>query len=80
MAAWDGGIVSESALTSRLNGARSAVRDSGEEQPHLIKSLPRKGLRFVGTALGPKQTKMINRWNVQAVNCSSSEYIYVGRS
>jgi TolB-like protein len=46
-AVWDGRIVSESALTTRLNGARSAIGDSGDEQ-RLIKTLPRKGIRFVG--------------------------------
>jgi TolB-like protein len=46
-AVWDGRIVSESALTTRLNGARKAIGDSGEEQ-RLIKTLPRKGFRFVG--------------------------------
>ncbi|KYH03313.1 winged helix-turn-helix domain-containing tetratricopeptide repeat protein [Bradyrhizobium sp. DOA1] len=44
---WGGRIVSESALTTRLNGARKAIGDNGEEQ-RLIKTLPRKGLRFVG--------------------------------
>ena len=44
---WHGRIVSESALFSRINAARSAVGDSGNEQ-RLIKTLPRKGLRFVG--------------------------------
>jgi TolB-like protein/Flp pilus assembly protein TadD len=47
-AVWDGRIVSDSALTTRLNGARSAIGDSGEEQ-RLIKTLPRKGVRFVGS-------------------------------
>jgi TolB-like protein len=46
-AIWDGRIVSESALTTRLNGARNAIGDSGEEQ-RLIKTFPRKGIRFVG--------------------------------
>lgn len=46
-AVWDGRIVSESALTTRLNGARTAIGDSGNEQ-RLIKTLPRKGVRFVG--------------------------------
>jgi TolB-like protein len=44
---WDGRIVSESALSTRINAARSAVGDSGKEQ-RLIKTLPRKGVRFVG--------------------------------
>jgi DNA-binding winged helix-turn-helix (wHTH) protein len=46
-AIWKGRIVSETALTTRLNAARSAVGDTGEEQ-RLIKTLPRKGFRFVG--------------------------------
>ena len=45
---WNGRIVSDAALTTRLNAARSALGDSGEEQ-RLIKTLPRKGFRFVGT-------------------------------
>ena len=44
---WNGRIVSDAALTTRLNVARSAIGDSGEEQ-RLIKTLPRKGFRFVG--------------------------------
>jgi len=44
---WGGRIVSESTLTSRINAARTAVADNGEEQ-RLIKTLPRKGFRFVG--------------------------------
>ena len=44
---WGGRIVSESALSTRINAARSAIGDSGTEQ-RLIKTLPRKGVRFVG--------------------------------
>src|SRR5258708_20609638 len=46
-AIWGGRIVSESALTTRINAARSALGDNGEEQ-RLIPTLPRKGIRFVG--------------------------------
>lgn len=46
-AIWKGRSVSDAALTTRLNAARSAIDDSGEEQ-RLIKTLPRKGFRFVG--------------------------------
>ena len=46
-AIWKGRIVSDAALTTRLNAARSVIGDSGEEQ-RLIKTLPRKGFRFVG--------------------------------
>jgi TolB-like protein/Flp pilus assembly protein TadD len=44
---WAGRIVSESALTTRINAARSAVSDNGHDQ-RLIKTLLRKGVRFVG--------------------------------
>src|SRR5215469_12742847 len=43
---WGGRIVSDSALTTRLNAARKAVSDSGAEQ-HVIRTLARKGVRFV---------------------------------
>src|SRR5262245_38231609 len=46
-AVWDGRIVSDTALFTRINAARTAIGDSGEAQ-RLIKTLPRKGLRFVG--------------------------------
>ena len=46
-AVWNGRIVSDAALTTRLNAARSAIGDTGEKQ-RLIKTLPRKGFRFVG--------------------------------
>jgi adenylate cyclase len=44
---WDGRIVSESALARCIYGARSAIGDDGEAQ-RLIKTIQRKGLRFVG--------------------------------
>jgi TolB-like protein/tetratricopeptide (TPR) repeat protein len=44
---WNGRIVSDAALTTRLNVARSTIGDSGKQQ-RLIKTLPRKGFRFVG--------------------------------
>lgn len=47
-AIWSGRNVSDAALTTRLNAARAAIGDSGEEQ-RLIRTIPRKGFRFVGT-------------------------------
>ena len=44
---WNGRIVSDSTLTSRITAARKAIGDSGEQQV-LIRTIPRKGLRFVG--------------------------------
>jgi DNA-binding winged helix-turn-helix (wHTH) protein len=49
-AIWNGRSVSDAALTTRLNAVRTAIGDSGEEQ-RLIKTLPRKGFRFVGPML-----------------------------
>jgi DNA-binding winged helix-turn-helix (wHTH) protein len=48
-AVWGGRIVSESTLTSRINAVRRAVGDSGERQS-LIRTIARKGIRFVGEA------------------------------
>src|SRR6185437_11229374 len=45
---WAGRIVSESALATCINAARVVLGDSGEKQ-RLIKTLPRKGFRFIGT-------------------------------
>jgi TolB-like protein len=44
---WGGRIVSDSTLTSRIYAARKAIGDSGREQK-LIRTVARKGLRFVG--------------------------------
>ena len=52
---WCGRIVSDSTLASRINAARRAVGDSGEQQ-RLIRTYPRKGVRFIGevdAARGP---------------------------
>src|SRR6478735_2157984 len=46
-AVWDGRIVSESTLASHINAVRKAIGDSGEEQ-RLIRTVARKGFRFVG--------------------------------
>ncbi|UPK36372.1 winged helix-turn-helix domain-containing tetratricopeptide repeat protein [Bradyrhizobium sp. 186] len=44
---WSDRIVSDSALNSRINAARKALGDDGATQ-RLIKTIPRKGFRFVG--------------------------------
>jgi TolB-like protein len=46
-AIWGGRVVSETALSTRINVLRCAIEDTGKEQ-HLIRTLPRKGMRFVG--------------------------------
>jgi TolB-like protein len=49
---WGGRIVSDSTLTSRINAARNAIGDSGAKQK-LIRTVARKGFRFVGDVRGP---------------------------
>jgi TolB-like protein len=44
---WGGRIVSESTLTSHINAVRKAIGDTGKEQ-RLIRTVSRRGLRFVG--------------------------------
>ena len=44
---WSGRVVSDSTLDSRVNAARKALADSGKEQ-RLIRTVARKGFRFVG--------------------------------
>ena len=46
-AIWNGRVVSDSTLASRINAARRAINDTGEEQ-RLIRTVARKGVRFVG--------------------------------
>ena len=46
-AVWAGRIVSDSTLTTRINAARKAIGDSGEQQTW-IKTYARKGIRFIG--------------------------------
>ena len=43
---WSGRIVSDGTLTSRINSVRRAVDDDGKAQA-VIKTFPRRGLRFV---------------------------------
>ena len=61
-AIWRGRIVSEATLSSRINAARAAIGDSGAKQL-LIRTLPRKGIRFIAEvreveedAAGPART------------------------
>ena len=58
-AIWNGRSVSDAALTTRLNAARGAIGDSGEEQ-HFIKTLPRRGFRFVGQVREVREIASLN--------------------
>jgi TolB-like protein/DNA-binding winged helix-turn-helix (wHTH) protein/tetratricopeptide (TPR) repeat protein len=46
-AIWQGRIVSEATLSSRISAARRALGDSGDDQ-NLIRTLYKRGFRFVG--------------------------------
>jgi TolB-like protein len=50
-AIWQGRVISEAALSTCISAARRAVGDSGENQ-HLIRTLPKRGFRFVGAIEG----------------------------
>jgi TolB-like protein/cytochrome c-type biogenesis protein CcmH/NrfG len=52
---WGGRIVSDATLTSRIYAARKAVGDSGREQK-LIRTVARKGLRFIGDVRAPSNS------------------------
>jgi DNA-binding winged helix-turn-helix (wHTH) protein len=45
---WSGRVVSESTLSSWMTTVRAAIGDDGEAQ-RLIRTVPRRGFRFVGT-------------------------------
>jgi len=47
-AVWQGRIVSDATLSSRINAARNAVGDSGRAQA-VIRTAPRRGYRFVAS-------------------------------
>ncbi|WP_270936769.1 winged helix-turn-helix domain-containing tetratricopeptide repeat protein [Falsiroseomonas oryzae] len=53
---WQGRIVSEAALSSRINAARKAVGDDGDRQ-EVIRTVHKRGFRFVAEvhALGPQE-------------------------
>src|SRR5579871_3893318 len=43
---WDGRVVSDAALSSRIKSARQALGDDGKSQ-RFIKTIHRKGFRFI---------------------------------
>jgi TolB-like protein len=72
-AIWNGRVVSESTLTSRINAARRALNDSGDEQ-RLIRTVPRRGFRFVGFVQSGRDTastEIVSRSSRTATEASS---------
>ncbi len=59
---WGGRVVSESTVTSHINAVRKAIGDSGDKQ-NLVKTVPRKGFRFVGDV---RESQRVNEAAVSA--------------
>jgi DNA-binding winged helix-turn-helix (wHTH) protein/pimeloyl-ACP methyl ester carboxylesterase len=84
-AVWNGRIVSLSTLTSRINAARAAVNDNGKEQ-RLIKTVPRRGYRFVGNVEElflndiPVQTEPATDKRQEIQFCSTSDGVTIAYS
>jgi TolB-like protein len=66
---WGGRIVSESTLSSRITAVRHAVDDSGEHQ-RLIRTVIRKGFRFVGDV---REEKDADEENSSAADKNASQ-------
>ncbi|HET7804819.1 MAG TPA: winged helix-turn-helix domain-containing tetratricopeptide repeat protein [Pseudolabrys sp.] len=69
-AVWNGRIVSESTLSTRITAARKAIGDTGEDQI-LIKTYPRKGIRFVGDLQTVGASRPNERGQVPGISTSS---------
>jgi pimeloyl-ACP methyl ester carboxylesterase len=52
---WSGRIVSDAAISTRINAARAALGDDGKQQ-RFIKTVVRRGFRFVGELTGETKT------------------------
>lgn len=63
-AVWSGRFVSDSTLTTHINAVRKAVGDTGEHQ-NVIRTIPRKGFRFIGDVLGEKAKAGTPSWRDQ---------------
>ncbi len=57
---WAGRAISDASISSRINAARKALGDSGKQQA-LIKTVPRRGFRFLGNVAIANQTKDVFR-------------------
>jgi TolB-like protein/Tfp pilus assembly protein PilF len=63
-AIWDGRIVSDSAITTRINAVRRVLGDDGAAQ-RLIRTFTRKGVRFIGEATEQREVRPLasDVWN-----------------
>ena len=58
---WNNRIVSDSTLSSRITAVRHAVADDGDRQ-RLIRTVPRKGFRFIGAVQQTEAEPKDNSW------------------
>lgn len=63
-AIWHGRIVSDATLSSRINAARTAVGDTGRSQA-IIRTMPKRGFRFVADVLQDKASEPVDTGNPQ---------------
>jgi TolB-like protein len=54
---WAGRAISDATISSRINAARTALGDSGKRQA-LIKTVPRRGFRFLGNVTAINRAKI----------------------
>jgi TolB-like protein/Tfp pilus assembly protein PilF len=64
-AVWGGRIVSESTVTSHINAVRKAICDTGDAQ-RLVKTVARKGFRFVGEVTEAADTSDVGQTGAAA--------------
>jgi pimeloyl-ACP methyl ester carboxylesterase/DNA-binding winged helix-turn-helix (wHTH) protein len=60
---WHGRIISDATLSSRINAVRQAIGDTGKNQKY-IRTLPRRGFRFVGELTAEATSALSNRYTV----------------
>lgn len=74
---WDGRIVSDDALTSRVSAARRAIGDTGAEQ-RLIRTVPRRGFRFVADVReAPNSDSKISGVQQSVRFCQASDGVHL---
>jgi TolB-like protein len=71
-AIWNGRIISDSTLSSRITTARQAISDGGKEQ-RLIRTVARKGFRFIGDVVGRTEHAEIPHTEAACVPQASSK-------
>ena len=54
---WSGRAISDATVSSRINAARTALGDNGKRQA-LIRTVPRRGFRFLGNVTITARTKV----------------------